>query len=182
MSAAPDFVTVIHSRRRRLAKCVRADGDIQNYDLARTFDMSMVQVGSLDHLLVRLACLLLRPDLAIVRGAIIDPTRTRGIRRLIQQDPKTGDIPTLIEASHYWIALDVDGVARPDGVPATDLLACADSAIALLPGEFRTARAIVQATSGHGLKAGSRLRLWFWAERPLSGRQLGVLDAPLAGR
>jgi hypothetical protein len=163
----------VRSRHRRLAKLIHADGQIQDYDLARTFDMSMVQVSDLDHLFYRLDCLASRSDLAIVRGAIIGPPRIHRVRRLIHDhDEEPDGNATLQDASHRWVCLDIDGIHRPDDVAVTDLLACAHCAIDLLPGEFRPARAIVQATSGHGLKPGSRLRLWYWSSRPLTGPEL----------
>ena len=41
-----------------------------------------------------------------------------------------------------------------------------------LPEEFWTADCIVQATAGHGIKPGMRLRLWFWLSRPLGRGEL----------
>jgi len=94
------------------------------------------------------------------------------VRRLIHLDTETGDLPTIRDTNRRWVGLDVEGVTRPDDIPAADLAGCAAVAIRLLPGEFHSARCIVQATSGHGLKPGSRLRLWYWANRPLSGTEL----------
>ena len=138
MSGAPAFfLTIARSEYRRLAKLIHAGGNVEDYSRARTFDLAMVAVSDLDHLRRRLDVLIERPDLCIVRGSIIDPDRTKHVRRLLHAKPD--DEPTLQDAPHYWFALDIDGVFRPDDVPAADLLACADHAIALLPGEFRDA-------------------------------------------
>jgi hypothetical protein len=41
-----------------------------------------------------------------------------------------------------------------------------------LPPPFRQATGIVQASAGHGIKPGCRLRLWFWCSRPMAGAEL----------
>ncbi len=167
-----DTLTILHAPSRRLTKLIHADGTIEGYDDAKTFDMAEAAIQDLDHLGRILAKLMNRPHCCIVRGGIADPARTWGVRRLLHRCTQTSDLPTIRDVNRRWIGLDVEGVARPDDIEPTDLTACALYAVALLPGEFHNARCIVQATSGHGLKPGSRLRLWFWADRPLSGAEL----------
>lgn len=167
-----DTITILRARNRRLAKLICTDGSIVGYDSAKTFDLAEVPVESLTHLSRILRQLLARPDCCIVRGSVADQDRTQGVRRLYHTDQKTGDTPTIRDADHIWIGLDVEGVARPDTVAAADLEACAGLALALLPSEFRDVRAIVQASAGHGLKPGCRLRMWFWASRAVSGAEL----------
>ena len=168
-----DSITVLRcASGLRLAKLVRADGTIVPYDSTKKFDLAEVVVVDLDALGRILRYLLPRRDLCVVRGAIVDKDRTRRVRRLLYPDKATGDSPTIRDTDHFWIALDVEGVARPDDVDVADLAACAHLAIALLPGEFHGVRCIVQASGSHGLKAGCRLRLWFWASRPVSGSEL----------
>ncbi|MCK8788241.1 hypothetical protein M0638_28220, partial [Roseomonas sp. NAR14] len=101
-----------------------------------------------------------RRSCAIVRGAIADPARTRGVRRLVHADPKTGDAPTLRDVPRAWIALDLDGMPLPAGTDPRDLAACGAIARATLPAAFREAACLVGATASHGLKSGARLRLW----------------------
>jgi hypothetical protein len=157
----------------RLAKLIKADGSIEPYNQTRHFDIAEVKLSGLDRLAEILRYLLPRPDLCVVRGAVADPDRTRHVRRLLYPDIETGDSPTIRDTDHFWIGLDVEGVARPDDVDAADLAACARLAIGLLPGEFHDARCLIQASASHALKAGCRLRLWFWASRPVSGSELG---------
>jgi hypothetical protein len=71
-----------------------------------------------------------------------------------------------------WVALDFDGVSKPDWIDPADLLGCACVAIRTLPIEFRQATFIVQATACHGLKPGIRIRLWGWMSRPVYGAEL----------
>ena len=164
-----DTITVVRARGRRLAKRVRADGQIDAYDSARTYDMFTRSVRDLDDLAHILATLLPRPDCAVVRGHIIDPARSQRVRRTVHIDRKTGECPTLEERSRSWLALDLDSADRPAGVAAEDLHGCAAAAVSGLPRAFRGVSCIVQASSSHGLKPGLRLRLWYWLDRPLSG-------------
>jgi hypothetical protein len=169
-----DTITILRAQSRRLAKFFRTRGTVEVYDSAKTFDLAEVKVTDLDHLGRILRQLLDRADLCIVRGAIADPDRTSRVRRLYHPDVATGDSPTIRDTDHYWIGLDVEGVARPDDVAASDLVECARLAVALLPGEFRGVRCIVQASASHGIKEGCRLRLWYWASRPVSGTELTI--------
>jgi hypothetical protein len=168
-----DIITVIRTRRgKRLAKLIRADGAIEDYDSAFTFDLLPQPVGDLDAVHDLLARLLPRSDCAVVRGVPIDPARRWGVRRLAFPDKETGDQPTLREAPHRWLALDVDSVARPENVPADNLELCAAEAVQRLPATFHAARCIVQASASHGIKPGCRLRLWYWLDRAATDADL----------
>jgi hypothetical protein len=167
-----DTLTVIRARGRRLAKLIRTDGSIEAYDDAKHFDLFTMRVADLDAVYRLLHRLLYRSDCAVVRGAIADPQHTQQVRRLLYQDNKSGDTPTLCEASRRWLAVDAEGVQRPGRLPATDLLACAAEAVGRLPEAFRGVRCIVQASGSHGIKADIRLRLWFWLNRPTTGQEL----------
>ncbi|MGC2415430.1 MAG: hypothetical protein WA459_22385 [Stellaceae bacterium] len=167
-----DSITVLHTRRRRLAKLIRADGEIVPYDAARIFDLDAVVIDDLAALGRLLTRLLRRLDCAVVRGAISDPARTRGVRRLLHPDPDTGNQATLREVPRRWVALDIDGLRRPDGIEADDLPGCARIAIAGLPEAFQRARCIVQATASHGIAPGAHLRLWYWLSRPAGSVEL----------
>lgn len=168
----PDFITVIRSPWRRLAKLIQSDGTIKEYDKARTFEMREHCVGNLEDTREILLGLLDQPDCAVIRGAIIDRTRAYRVRRLIHPDLQTGDLPTIREQAHRWLMLDVDGVDRPASVPVTDLIGCAREAVKCLPAPFQQARCIIQATGSHGFKPGCRLRLAYWLSRPLGCNEL----------
>ena len=172
MTEPSDFLTVIRAHSRRLAKLIRADGAIEDYDEAKHFDLFNWPVGDLADVHRLLRHLLHRPDCAVVRGAIADSERVRHVRRLAHTDPKTGDMPTLLDVPRCWLALDMEGVDRPAGVPAADLAACAGEAIRRLPEAFHGVACIAQATAGHGIKPGCRVRLWYWLSRPATGREL----------
>jgi hypothetical protein len=169
---AADTITVLRARGRRLAKLVRPSGLIEDYDQVRTVDLFDRQLEGLAELAGLLRALEDRPDCCIVRGAILDRHRVRGVRRLRYDDPETGDKATLHEVPHCWAALDIDKLERPAEVAADDVAGAGEVAIAALPAPFRSAAAIVQATASAGFKPGLRLRLWFWLARPVDGAEL----------
>lgn len=169
---APETLTVLRARGRRLAKLLHPDGRAEGYDRARTFDVFALPVPDLDALGAKLAALLHRPDCCAVRGAPLDPARVERVRRLLHRDKSSGELPTLQERARCWLALDVEGVPRPAGLPVSDLAGCAFVALAALPPAFHGARCIVQASASHGFKPDLRLRLWFWLSRPMDGGEL----------
>jgi len=167
-----DNITIIRAPHRRLAKLITADSEIIGYDRARQIDATQIQVSSLADVRALLDRLLHRPDCAIVRGEIIAGTHAERIRRLAYLDATTGDEPTLRDVPRRWLALDMDGVERPEAIPAHDLLGCAEAVLERLPAPFWRASCIVQASASHGIKPGCRLRLIFWCDRPMGGAEL----------
>jgi hypothetical protein len=127
-------------------------------------------VSSLADLHTLLADLAGRPDRCIVRGAIADPGRTRGARRLLHDDG--GERATLVDVPRRWVALDIDSVPVPDYINRRSLFECGMEISGLLPAEFRGCAFIVQATAQHCIAEGARVRLWFWLDRPVSGGEL----------
>lgn len=157
----------------RLAKTWRADG-CEPYGTARTVNLYPAALDGLDALHRLLARLAARPRCCVLRGAIADPARARGVRRLLHDDHATGERATLREAARRWVALDVDGLPLPEGTDPRALPACARAALPHLPPAFRVARCVIQATASHGIKPGARLRLWFWLDRPTRGAELAT--------
>ena len=172
LAGPADNITILRSRGRRLAKLIRANGTIEAYNSARLFDLITAPIPGLDALESALRWLTARSDCCIVRGAIVAPSRARGVRRLLHQDPDTGDRATLRDVPRRWLALDIDGLPRPDGLEAGDLPGCARIAIAGLSEAFQHVRCIVQTTASHGVAPGVRLRLWYWLSRPTGGAEL----------
>lgn len=167
----PHAMTLATARGRRLCKTRYAGGRVEDYDAARKLDLATVQAHDLPALAALLRALAGRRDSCVLRGAIIDQTRARGVRRLLHRDPETGDAPTLAEAPRVWLALDLDGLPLPACADPDDLHLCGDLARAALPVVFHAAACVVGATAGHGFKDGARLRLWFLLTRPLSGAE-----------
>jgi len=168
-----DTITIIRARRgKRLSKLIRADGTIADYDSSFTYDFYPRHVADLDHLHSLLLHLLHHPDCAVVRGVPIDPGRCINVRRLAFPCKRTGEAPTLRPEPHVWAALDLDAVERPDDISPADLIGCAAAAVQRLPAAFQGVRCIVQASASHGIKPGSRLRLWYWLDRFTSDTEL----------
>jgi hypothetical protein len=169
-----DAITIVRSRGPILAKRIAGDGRIFHYDQVKTVDLFSFRLGGLVGLEELLRRLQHRIDCAVVRGAIADPARLAGVRRLLYDDAKSGAKATLIETPRAWMALDVDKLACTSDCDLYDLQEGAKAAIAALPVAFRGVSLIVQATASHGIAAGWRLRLWFWLSRPVAGRELKV--------
>jgi hypothetical protein len=176
-----DIVTIMRSQHFPLAKRIYADGRVEPYANARTFDLFEYIVPDLDALHALLMRLQSRPDCAVVFGGILDRSRAQLVRRLAYPDPDTGDEPTLRPIPHRWCALDLDQVPRPETVSVDDLLACAIFAVRRLPVAFHGVRCIVQATASHGIKPGCRLRIWYWLNKPTTGDELAfwLRDTPV---
>jgi hypothetical protein len=167
-----DTITLMRAKSKRLSKRINADQTIEDYDSAYFYDGRAIQVAGLLDVAALLRRLLPQPHTCVVRGALRAGVAANGIRRLVHAEKKTGDQPTLEDASRRWLAIDADDATRPQETPATDLLACAEPIIDRLPRPFRRAACIVQASGSHGIKPGSRLRLWYWCDRPMSGAEL----------
>jgi hypothetical protein len=117
----------------------------------------------------------LEPELFsfVVRGQIANGAdRNCMLRRVRTRD----DIdPTLLAAEHYWIALDLDAIPCPEYIdPEREPKAAVEYVIDRhLPDEFRDATCRWQFTSSQGFKGSTiNLRLYFWADRPLSDSDL----------
>jgi len=168
-----DTITVMQARDvKRMAKTLLRDGTFLDYDAAYYYSAETVPLTGLDDLWPLLLWLLPRPDRCVVRGRLANGETAHKIRRLIHADKEKGDPATLVDVPRRWLAIDVDGIDRPEHIPAHDLLGCADAAIERLPRPFWRAECIVQASAGHGIKPGCRLRLWYWCDRPMSGVEL----------
>ncbi len=174
-----DSVTVLRALGGRcLAKRVLPDGGFADYDRAWRFNLYRRRIADLAALADLLADLAPRRTFCVVRGSVADPTRMCDVRRLVHPDPETGDPPTLVAAPRCWLANDADSVPLPPDLDPADLAGCAAAVLAHFPPAFAGAACIVQATAGHGIKPGARLRLWHWLDHAL-GR--AALDAWFAG-
>ena len=165
-----DTITIVRAPGRFLAKRIGADGTVRPAEKAFRVDLTEVSIYDLTALRDLLRALAGEWWSAVVRGGIVDPARTRGVRRLIHPDGI--DMPTLCERPRLWLANDVDSLPCRAEMNRRDLEACARIAVAALPAEFHGVRCIIQATGSHGIKPGIRVRLWHWLDRPVSGAEL----------
>lgn len=155
-----------------LAKRWNADGTCRPYDNARTVTLHPWPVANLAALRDVLREMLAAPRCCILRGEPVTGAKMERVRRLLHADPETGDAPTLREVPRRWVAVDLDSVPLPEGTDPRDLAACARAVRRFLPHAFRDAAGIVQATAGHGIKPGARVRWWAWLSRPVTGAEL----------
>src|SRR6516162_5739857 len=97
--------------------------------------------------------------------------------------PRSDDAPATIEETpHYWTLLDVDGIPCPEGLdPIAEPERAAAHVISLLPEEFHGAAYWWQLTSSAGFKPGIRMRLAFWMDRKLAGRDVKLWLAKVNG-
>ena len=176
MNAPPewaDTITMLQARDgKRLAKTLLRGGAFLDYDDAYHYNAATAHLTGLDDLRILLNRLLLQPDRCVVRGQLIHADEARKIRRLVHRDAAKGDDPTLADVPRRWLATDADGISRPENIEPADLLGCADAVLAQMPRPFQRAACIVQASAGHGIKPGCRLRLWHWCDRPMTTAEL----------
>ena len=101
---------------------------------------------------------------AIARDRVLHP-----VAALPPKGPSAGE--------DYDLAADAD----PAPIDHNDWGILIRAAISYLPPEFEPAHAWFQFTSGHGIKPGSRLRLWYWLDRPVSDREAKrwLADSPV---
>jgi hypothetical protein len=164
------MVTIVRAAGRRLAKRVWPDRRIDDYNQAKTvnlFERSVASLADLGRIL----------DSAASESSArpwCDRRSGPGPRRppAVHRDEATGDRPTLVESSRRWLALGIDRLMLPPELAATHLSGCGELAIAALPKPFSPASVILQATAGHLIKPGARLRLWFWLSRPVTQSEL----------
>jgi hypothetical protein len=168
-----DSIVFIRSEHMLLAKQYPlSDGSWRDYDTPKYIDATTVPLYGLDALARWLALAVREPHICAVRGSLIDDDSAKHIRRLVADKPNEPDgKATFRDVAKRWLALDLDGLDLPSGVDPRDLASCARSVMPRLPDAFRKARCVIQATSGHGIKPGCRLHLWFWLDRPITTRE-----------
>lgn len=163
-------LTTLQATGRNLCKKWTMRGnelESTQYDNVKTVNLKSILVRDLDHLAEIIATLQEHRDACIVRGQVIDPDRQWQVRRLMHDDPKTGDRATLYEVPRMWVALDIDSAPVDETLDLADLTVASAAAMQYVPAEFHGVRHIVQATASHCLKPGLRVRLWYWLSAPV---------------
>ena len=155
-----DTWTILRSRGPRLAKLHTPEGTL-GYERAKVFQWTTVEVESLSDWAEILRKLESKPLQCVIRGVVREGITSKLVERNAQtfQDP-----------GHHLIPLDLDD---DEGRTVSEL-------IALLPEAFHAAPYILQWTASHGIKPGTRCRLWFWGDTPTTGVQLkhALRDTP----
>ena len=101
-----------------------------------------------------------------------DPTQT--IIRGSLPEGKTNPVPrnkeTFTATSRQWCMIDIDSLAWDGDI--NDQQAMLSYAIQQLPIEFQAVDCWYHFSSSMGIKAGIRVHLWFWLERPCSDDEM----------
>ena len=184
---ALDTITVLTTKGRVLAtkRITAIQGGppkIENYGTARRFSFNEWPVSSFDEMADALADLQERAQSFLVRGKPIDGIdRNNAPRRL---RPRGDEPATLIAQARHWLALDVDSVPCPAGIdPIWEPDAVVEHVVELLPEEFHGVSVFWAFTSGHGLKPGIRIRLFYWLDRAVADDDLKIwLAQPIADK
>jgi hypothetical protein len=168
-----DSITVLHETRgARLTKQVTAT-KVEPAENGWLFDVETVAIAGLDALKTLLLRIAPKASTIVIRGALIDPARTKNIRRLMHGGGGIGTpLPRFREQPRCWVMVDADGIIPPPGLDLHDLTACGRYAAQQLPRPFHAARCLVQASASHGINGKLRLHLWFWLSRPTSSDEL----------
>jgi hypothetical protein len=112
----------------------------------------------------------------------------RRCKRLLHprlEDDRTVNPATFGPAARLWLALDFDSLEPPEPLAWPRWLEkprlTAAFIAGLLPGEFRGASCILQATASAGVKPGIRARIWYWLERHVDDAEAArwLADAPV---
>jgi hypothetical protein len=160
-----DFITVLTTKSRVLTKRVSQGVNghlvLRDYDNVKRFarfeTISVTGLADLAEVFNRIS-----PNTAAVIGKTTDAA-VMGARRLMYDDPKTGERATLIATAHYWVPIDLDSVPCPEGLdPIADPEAAVTHTVhQYLPAEMYDCDVLWQFTSSAGIKPGIRLRLVF---------------------
>ena len=178
----PGTITILHSVNQLLAtKRIRRDhktGKVVKspYGNEKHFRISTISLTGFAGLTECLYGLTQQPCAFVVRGAALPETNRERARRLLHDDPETGDKATFAEASRHWFAVDLDKVPRPASVDVVDDPdGAVEFLVGLLPPELHEASCWWQFTSSQSLPGAEgtlSARLWFWNLVPLDDASL----------
>ncbi len=157
------------TKRWRLDDHGRAVRD--DYDAGYRYATTERPVRSLVELAALLDRLAAMPRCLVIRGAPREGVVGTIGRRILHDDPDTGDAGRYVETPRRWVAHDLDRVplARPYDVrDAREARAAMEALRAQLAPEWRRGACYAQLTSSAGTGDLSRVsaRLWYYLDRP----------------
>jgi hypothetical protein len=148
----PDVVTVAQSCSNLvLTKKFYRDGTVLPYDMVKTFNFYEYEIYDLIDLSKVVMNCIDKPKLCLLRCRIKDQWRHQ--RRLYNE--------ILIEQPMHWFALDIDGYKTSSGNIRKDAEAV------LLGLGWQGVECFALASASYGIKPGIRMRMFFWANRPV---------------
>jgi hypothetical protein len=147
-----------------------------DYGREKHFRVQTVELSSFAHLCRCLDRLTQRTLAFVVRGEPLPGVDMQKARRLLHDDPETGEAATFSEAPRQWFAADIDKVRRPIAIdPVADPDGAIEHLIGLLPPELHDASCWWQFTCSQSLPGYEEMlsaRLWFWLLEPLDDAAL----------
>ena len=101
-----------------------------------------------------------------------DPTHTviRGVLKESQSSTVPRDKETFTTKPRQWCMIDIDSLAWDGAFDNQQALVA--HAVQHLPNEFQSSNCWYHFSSSMGIKAGIRVHLWYWLERPCSDDEL----------
>ena len=132
----------------------------QPFSTGKLFDVSEEPVSDLQSLSALLQRLENDPTHTVIRGSLVDG----------RNSPVPRNKETFIATPRQWCMIDIDSLAW--GGDLSDQQAMLSYATQQLPVEFQSADFWYHFSSSMGIKAGIRLHLWFWLDRPCSDDEM----------
>ncbi|MDA8884220.1 hypothetical protein N9H99_05710, partial [Planktomarina temperata] len=136
------------------------DVTLQPFSTGKLFNVSEEPVSDLQSLSALLHRLEGDPKHTVIRGSLPENKSS--------QVPRNKE--TFIALSRQWCMIDIDSLSW-DG-DLSDQRAMVSYAIQQLPFEFQAADCWYHLSSSMGIKAGIRVHLWFWLDRPCSDDEM----------
>ena len=170
-----DFLTVLSTNKKALAKTWVTQTHIESYTGAKYFKVKEVRVSDLRSLSAVLVSLQTTYTSGVVRGQWkgqeiadleVDPERPRGTTRRCKD--------TFLDTPHHWLMIDVDKFI-PEGVRPYDEVerAACQFIDGFLPESFRDVNFHWQLSSSAGKELDVlKIHLWFWLETPYTSAQI----------
>jgi len=160
-----NFVTVAQACHGVLTKVNHIDGSQTAFGNVKYYNFFEEEISDLGGLYRLHQKLLWKDRCCILRCRIKDKDNRRGVVR-----KSNGDDATLIAGKFNWFAIDIDKFGEGVG----DLQADACKVILALPSVFWDSECFAVATSSYQRKEkpGINLRLFFWADKPVTNLDL----------
>jgi hypothetical protein len=136
------------------------DLDVQPFKIGKDFIVGEEPVSDLQSLADLLQRLETEPTKTIIRGSLIEGQTT----------PVPRNKETFSGTPRQWCMIDIDSLAWDGDI--NNQQAMLSYAIQQLPIEFQTVNCWYHFSSSMGIKAGIRVHLWFWLERPCSDEEM----------
>lgn len=164
-NASQNFVVVAQTASPMLVLTKRnfADGTQQSYDQVKHFNFFERELWDLNDLFSLSLDMIAKPRCCFIRARIKDFSRCKHVVRKCKNEDAT-----LVVQEQNWFAIDVDWDRESNNDLESDL----NDVLLALGGDFAKADCFAVASSSYMFKPGIRMRVFFWAEHPVSNHDL----------